>query len=175
MKSNGNRLRVSNDREVLTPARVEASPLFGNEVNIPSSGSRDRGLVHNSGVKGRTVVLDSENARKAFDEMPKLVSGEDKVTPGDPKGSEDGSEEDDGEDEESDGEQTEDEDDFEDEESVENRTWEGVKTFGNEKKVLLLDVDKATALLQKNLEIARASLEVLVADLQFLRDQLEIM
>ncbi|KAL6999297.1 hypothetical protein U1Q18_000459 [Sarracenia purpurea var. burkii] len=80
----------------------EASSLFGNEVNVPSSGSRDHGLVHISGVKGRKVVVElplegnkigahkgsSENARKAFDEMPKSVSGEDKVTLGDPEGSE---------------------------------------------------------------------------------------
>ncbi|KAJ8767441.1 hypothetical protein K2173_017485 [Erythroxylum novogranatense] len=34
--------------------------------------------------------------------------------------------------------------------------------------------DEATALLQKNLENAKASLEVLIADLQFLRDQVTI-
>lgn len=34
--------------------------------------------------------------------------------------------------------------------------------------------DEAKALLQKNLENAKASLEVLVADLQFLRDQVTI-
>ncbi|KAI3436940.1 uncharacterized protein J3R85_005987, partial [Psidium guajava] len=34
--------------------------------------------------------------------------------------------------------------------------------------------DEATTLLQKNLENAKASLEVLVADLQFLRDQVTI-
>ena len=33
---------------------------------------------------------------------------------------------------------------------------------------------QATALLEKNLENAKASLEVLVADLQFLRDQVTI-
>lgn len=33
---------------------------------------------------------------------------------------------------------------------------------------------QATSLLQKNLENAKASLEVLVADLQFLRDQVTI-
>ena len=33
---------------------------------------------------------------------------------------------------------------------------------------------QATALLQKNLDNAKASLEVLVADLQFLRDQVTI-
>lgn len=33
---------------------------------------------------------------------------------------------------------------------------------------------QATALLQKNLENAKASLEVLVTDLQFLRDQVTI-
>ncbi|KAL6962691.1 hypothetical protein U1Q18_037649, partial [Sarracenia purpurea var. burkii] len=86
----------------LLPLESEALSLFGNEVNIPSSGSRDHGLVHNSRVKGRKVVVElplegnkigahkgsSENARKAFDEMPKSVSGEDKVTLGDPEGSE---------------------------------------------------------------------------------------
>ncbi|XP_065626897.1 prefoldin subunit 3 [Quercus suber] len=34
--------------------------------------------------------------------------------------------------------------------------------------------EEATALLQKNLDNAKASLEVLVADLQFLRDQVTI-
>ncbi|CAI0626225.1 unnamed protein product [Linum tenue] len=34
--------------------------------------------------------------------------------------------------------------------------------------------EEATALLQKNLENAKASLEVLIADLQFLRDQVTI-
>ncbi|KAF5752122.1 prefoldin subunit 3 [Tripterygium wilfordii] len=34
--------------------------------------------------------------------------------------------------------------------------------------------DEATTLLQKNLENAKASLEVLIADLQFLRDQVTI-
>ncbi|KAL6999904.1 hypothetical protein U1Q18_001058 [Sarracenia purpurea var. burkii] len=208
--------------------------------------------------------------------MPKSVSGEDKVTPGDPKGSEEGSEEDDGEDEESDEEQTEDEDDFGDEELIEpkavvfecgpncgcgpgcvNRTSQrglryGLEVFRTSKKgwgvrswdfipsgapvceytgtlmrtdeidsayennyIFYIDclqtifyevipgmcicieyrdsmkfcgrtlndswqvlsasntIVQATALLQKNLENARASLEVLVADLQ-LRDQLEI-
>ncbi|KAL6957474.1 hypothetical protein U1Q18_045623 [Sarracenia purpurea var. burkii] len=175
--------------------------------------------------------------------MPKSVSGEDKVTPGDPKGSEEGSEEDDGEDEESDEEQTEDEDDFGDEELIEpkavvfecgpncgcgpgcvNRTSQRglryrLEVFRTPKKGwgvrswdfipsgapvceytgtlmrtdeidsayennYIFDIDclqtmkgldgrEATALLQKNLENARASLEVLVADLQ-LRDQLEI-
>ena len=37
-----------------------------------------------------------------------------------------------------------------------------------------LDILQATVLLQKNLENAKASLEVLVADLQFLRDQVTI-
>ncbi|KAL6961220.1 hypothetical protein U1Q18_038985 [Sarracenia purpurea var. burkii] len=67
VKSNGNRSRVSNDREVLTPARVRSF------VSIWEQGAH----------KGS-----SENARKAFDEMPKSVSGEDKVTLGDPEGSE---------------------------------------------------------------------------------------
>ncbi|KAK3430493.1 hypothetical protein EUGRSUZ_E01982 [Eucalyptus grandis] len=35
--------------------------------------------------------------------------------------------------------------------------------------------EEATTLLQKNLENAKASLEVLVADLQFIRDQVTIM
>ncbi|KAK4338963.1 hypothetical protein RND71_040425 [Anisodus tanguticus] len=34
--------------------------------------------------------------------------------------------------------------------------------------------EEATALLKKNLENAKASLEILVADLQFLRDQVTI-
>ncbi|KAL7252036.1 hypothetical protein ACSBR1_013813 [Camellia fascicularis] len=41
-------------------------------------------------------------------------------------------------------------------------------------RACIKDTDSATDLLQKNLENARASLEVLVADLQFLRDQVTI-
>ncbi|KAL6955184.1 hypothetical protein U1Q18_047611 [Sarracenia purpurea var. burkii] len=82
MKSNGNRSRVSNDREVLTPARV------GSFVSVWERGRKVVVEFPHEGNKIGAHKGSSENARKAFDEMPKSVSGEDKVTLGDPEGSE---------------------------------------------------------------------------------------